>query len=80
MITLNLNPEVESNLRMIARQARTSADELVCRIVNEYVEKQTHTECSDTVIPPITKSLIGVIKSSTFKESDYQNYLWNKYL
>ncbi|MBV5310403.1 DUF6364 family protein [Chromatium okenii] len=80
MITINLNPEVETHLRVIAAQAQTSADEMVCRIISEYVEQKTHTERIDAAIPPITKSLIGIIKQTAIDEADYQRYLQDKYL
>ncbi len=81
MITINLSPDLESHLRTIAQHARTSADDMVCRIVSDYIAQQllTTDRSGDVDIPPITRSLIGVIKQTTIDETDYQRYRKDKY-
>jgi hypothetical protein len=67
----------------IVRKAKNEArrrGKSVSRMVAEYFDLlESRTEASD-IVPPITESLIGIMKGRSLSPEDYRRHLREKYL
>ena len=73
-MTLKLEKEVVQKAKGLAKARRTS----LSKLVEDYLQKITN---EDEEIPPITKSLSGVInlQESEYNKNNYSDFLINKY-
>ena len=73
-MTLKLEQEVVQKAKGLAKARRTS----LSKLVEDYLQKITNEE---EEIPPITKSLSGVInlQESEYNKNNYSDFLINKY-
>ena len=73
-MTLKLEQEVVQKAKGLAKARRTS----LSKLVEDYLQKITN---EDEEIPPITKSLSGVInlQESEYNKNNYSDFLINKY-
>lgn len=93
MLTIDL--EIEKSLKSIARQEHSSPNELIKKLLNQYLkQKQSALTPIEKVISedlslprwckstpaPITQSLTGLLAKSNLSELDYQQHLAEKYL
>jgi len=65
------------------RKAKEEAErrgKSVSRMVAEYIESLRSRPPSDKPLPPITASLVGLLKGKQVSEEDYRKHLREKYL
>ncbi len=69
---------------MLIQQAKYEAklrDKSVSQMFSEFIEGlASQKRKSHTIFPPVTSSLIGVLRGHELSESDYKNHLREKYL
>ena len=77
-LTLRIDPVLIQEAKDYAAQHKRS----VSQIVGDYFALlgSTKKKLVAIALPPITKSLKGVLKSSALSKRDYQHYLEKKYL
>ena len=76
-LTLRLEKDLIEKAKLYAEQSGKS----VSKMVADYfatLNQDVSTELSD--LPPITRSLSGVLKGKGVTEQDYYDYLEEKYL
>ena len=75
-ITLYSESELIKEIQVYAKEHNTS----VSKIVNTFFKNLLHRENPSKKQSKITDSLIGIISTKTVDESDYKDYLADKYL
>jgi hypothetical protein len=75
-ITLYSESELIKEIKLYAKNHNTS----VSKIVNTFFKNILHSEKPSQKKSKITDSLIGIIKTKSLDESDYKDYLVDKYL
>lgn len=75
-----LTLRLEKNLINQAKKYAASEGKSISKIVADYFSLLVQqNQTIDSELPPITRSLIGIL-SSSIDESDYHQYLEEKYL
>lgn len=67
----------------VVRKAKIAAKrrgKSVSRMVAEFIEALGSQSVSQKSLPPITASLIGILKGKDISEDDYKAHLREKYL
>lgn len=74
--------QLDEQVVQYARQYARRHGKTVAQIVADYLTKLSETESSPSPqeLPPITKSLRGILRDSRLAEQDYHDYLTEKYL
>lgn len=76
-LTLRMDNELIIRAKKFARQRGKS----LSRLVSEYFQYLTSEDNTDHLtLPPHVKSLYGSLSDSLVNESDYKEYIRNKYL
>lgn len=80
-LTLRLDHHVIEEAKIFARHQNKS----LSRLVEEYfrllmMSVNQETDHIEEDLPPITKSLLGILAESNNNEDDYKRYLEEKYL
>lgn len=76
-LTLRMDNELIIRAKKFARQRGKS----LSRLVSEYFQYLTSEDNTDHLtLPPHVKSLYGSLSDSQVNESDYKEYIRNKYL
>ncbi|MEI7437865.1 MAG: DUF6364 family protein [bacterium] len=76
---------VKLTLRMDEEMIRTAKVEAsrrgksVSQIVGEFFDSLASGKRRQPVLPPITASLVGILKGKEIQESDYKKHLREKY-
>lgn len=75
-----LTLRLEEKLIDQAKKYAASEGKSISKIVADYFSLLVHqNQSTDSELPPITRSLVGIL-SSPIDESDYRQYLEEKYL
>jgi len=74
-LTLNLEDELIQQIEAYAKQQNKS----ISQIITEYFQHLTQ-QTKNVSVPPITRSLIGVLQDHKVDSADYKQYLQDKYL
>ena len=69
----------EATVRKAKMEARRRGKS-VSRLVAEFIESIGLRPDSETVLPPTTASLVGILKGKDISEDDYREHLREKYL
>ena len=74
--------ELDEQIVQQARRYAMRHGKTVAQLVADYLAKLSETESSSLPqeLPPITKSLRGILRDRRFAEQDYHDYLAEKYL
>lgn len=76
-LTLRIEDELIRKAKAVARKRGKS----LSRIVADYFRHISRDEKTDDIkLPPNVKSLYGSLVNANLNESDYKNYLEEKYL
>jgi len=75
-ITLYSESELIKEIKIYAKEHNTS----VSKIANAFFKNLLHQNHFNRKKSKITDSLVGIIQNSNVDESDYENYLTDKYL
>ena len=75
-LTLKMDECVVKKAKMEARRRGTS----VSRMVAEFIESIGLHQDAKQKIPPVTASLVGILKGGKISEEDYRAHLREKYL
>jgi hypothetical protein len=76
-LTLRIEDQLIKKAKKIAHHRGKS----LSRLVSEYFQYITSSENTDHLtLPPHVKSLYGSLSDSQIKESDYKEYIRDKYL
>lgn len=75
-LTLRMDEAIVRKAKNEARRRGKS----VSRMVAEYFESLGPRPEASNVLPPITSSLIGILKRRTVSADDYRRHLREKYL
>ena len=76
-LTLRLEENLINQAKKYAAGEKKSISKIVADYFSLLVQKNQTT---NSELPPITQSLIGILSSSSIDESDYRQYLEKKYL
>lgn len=74
-LTLRLEEELIQQAKTYAKQH----DKSLSQVVSDYFQLLTNGT-KNTALPPLTKSLIGVLESKGVDTDDYKKHLEDKYL
>jgi len=75
-LTLRIDEELIRRAKLEARRRRKS----VSQMVGEFITSLGKRPSSEKELPPITVSLIGVLKGRRVSEASYKKYLRERYL
>jgi hypothetical protein len=75
-LTLRMEEELVRKAKDEARRRGKS----VSRMVAEYFNSLGPRSRTSDILPPITSSLVGIVKQPTLTEDDYKQHLREKYL
>jgi len=76
-LTLRLDDSLIKQAKKYARKKGTSVSKMVA---DYFSALEAGTDVTQQQLSPKTVSLIGILKDSGVEESDYKNYLEEKYL
>jgi hypothetical protein len=76
-LTLRLDQKLINRAKKHAKEQGTSVSKLVANYFEALESPQKGR--FEEALPPITKSLAGVLKGASFSEKDYQSYLEDKH-
>tara|TARA_R110002124_G_scaffold280490_2_gene453788 strand:- start:27154 stop:27399 length:246 start_codon:yes stop_codon:yes gene_type:complete len=76
-LTLRLDESLIKRAKKRAKQKGTSVSKMVADYFALIEEEKDSFSQS---LPPITSSLVGILKNSAISEKDYEKYLEEKYL
>ncbi len=74
-ITLDLEDDLIHQIEAYARENNKS----IAQLVTDYFQDIARQK-KNKPIPPVTQSLIGILKNHQIHEDDYKQYLTDKYL
>lgn len=72
----NLTLQIEEELIQQIENYAKNQNKSLSQLVSDYFQQLT----KQSVIPPKTRSLIGILKNNSLDETDYKQYLQDKYL
>ncbi len=76
-LTLRLEKALVEKAKLYAEQSGKSVSQMVADYFST-LDEDVSTELSD--LPPITRSLSGILKNTSVTEQDYYDYLETKHL
>lgn len=80
-LTLRLDEKLIKRAKKYARDKGTSVSQLVANYFKAIDEPTADkTSSSEEDLPPITRSLAGVLRETDIDETDYREYLEQKHL
>lgn len=74
-ITLDLEGDLIQQIEAYAREKNKSVSQIVADYLQEIARQKKSNQ-----IPPVTQSLIGILKNHQINEDDYKQHLADKYL
>ncbi|SHN93554.1 hypothetical protein BHECKSOX_463 [Bathymodiolus heckerae thiotrophic gill symbiont] len=74
-----LTLRLEETLIQQAKSHAKQHDKSLSQVVSDYFQLLTNGT-KNTVLPPLTKSLVGVLESKDVDTDDYKKHLEEKYL
>jgi len=74
-LTLQLEYELIQQVEAYAKQQNKS----VSQIITDYLQQLAQAN-KNTVVTPITQSLVGILQGHKVGDEDYKQYLRDKYL
>lgn len=78
-LTLRLDRALIEQAKQYAEQRGYSLSQLVAEYFSVLTAEQEPGESYKNELPPITRSLVGILKGSNFDPEDYHRYLEEKY-
>lgn len=84
MLTIDL--ELEQSLQAIAQREHSSPNELIKKLLREYLQQRQSPIAPDlhpsppATTSPLTQSLAGLLANSHLNEQDYKQHLADKHL
>jgi hypothetical protein len=75
-LTLRLNDGLVRQAKNVAHQRGKSVSGMVAEFFDSIDRRPSPKE----VLPPVTRSLVGVLKGRAISEQDYERHLRKKYL
>lgn len=75
-LTLRIDKELINKAKNISKEKGKS----LSKMVSDYFKSLERTKNANQNIPPVTKSLIGILKDKPIDEKDYKKHLEKKYL
>jgi len=75
-LTLRIDEKLIVKAKRIAKRSGKS----VSKMITDYFKILDEKTLKESNLPPITKSLHGIIKKTNINEDDYKKYLEDKYL
>ncbi|MCU7959069.1 MAG: antitoxin [gamma proteobacterium symbiont of Bathyaustriella thionipta] len=75
-LTLRLEETLIRQAKYYAKQHQRS----LSQVVADYFQILTHQQSQESEVPPITRSLLGMLDSESLGADDYKKYLEEKYL
>jgi hypothetical protein len=76
-LTLRLDDSLIKRAKKRAKQKGTSISKMVADFFSLI---ETEPESTGPDLPPVTSSMVGILKKSDIQEEDYKRYLEDKYL
>jgi replicative DNA helicase len=76
-LTLRLDDSLIKQAKKRAKEKGTSVSQMVA---DYFALIETKKSSSHQELPPITASLVGILKNADIKEEDYKKYLEDKHL
>ncbi len=79
-LTLRIDSRLIEEAKQYAEEHGSSLSQLVAEYFAVLTAKDDDTEAFERKLPPITRSLVGVLKESEYDPKDYHRYLEDKYV
>jgi hypothetical protein len=76
-LTLRIEESLINRAKEKAKQKGTSVSQMVAEYFSLLESKST---MSQNKLPPVTASLVGILKNTEVEEEDYKTYLEDKHL
>lgn len=76
----NLTPRMDASLVRRAKAETRRRGKSVSKMTAEFIETLAKGRMDKTKLPPITRSLVGILKGCKLSEADYRRHLREKYL
>ena len=78
-LTLRMDTKLIEEAKRYAEEHGSSLSQLVAEYFAVLTAKDEGAEAFERKLPPITRSLVGVLKESEYNPEDYRRYLEDKY-
>jgi hypothetical protein len=78
-LTLRLDSALIEQAKQYAQERGFSLSQLVAEYFTLLTAESEHQSAFEDELPPITRSLVGILKDSTYDPEDYKRYLEKKY-
>ena len=78
-LTLRMDTRLIEEAKRYAEEHGSSLSQLVAEYFAVLTAKDEGAEAFERKLPPITRSLVGVLKESEYNPEDYRRYLEDKY-
>ena len=78
-LTLRMDSKIIEQAKQYAEEHGSSLSQLVAEYFAVLTAKDEGAETFERKLPPITRSLVGVLKESEYNPEDYRRYLEDKY-
>lgn len=79
-LTLRLDESIIKRAKKYAKERGTSVSQLVANYFNALESEQSEQpDKSNVTIPPVTKSLVGILSDADLDEKDYRAYIEKKH-
>ena len=75
-LTLRIDEQIIKKAKIISMKKGKS----LSKIVSDYLQSLDESTNSVKDIPPVTKSLIGILKNRNINEKDYKKHLAKKHM
>lgn len=78
-LTLRMDSRLIEQAKQYAEEHDSSLSQLVAEYFAVLTAKDEDPEAFERKLPPITRSLVGILKESAYDPEDYRRYLEDKY-
>jgi hypothetical protein len=79
-LTLRMDSRLIEQARQYAEEHGSSLSQLVAEYFAVLTANDDSAETFESELPPITRSLVGVLKVSEYNPEDFRRYLEERYL
>lgn len=79
-LTLHIDSSLVEQAKQYAEEHGSSLSQLVAEYFAKLTTKAENAEVFENELPPITRSLVGILKVSEYDPEDFSRYLEDRYM